>query len=66
MTVESNPFQNLIIQPWAEDVEVQSSSPAGETSNWPEGHVGWVFHESNATVMLSLDAAKTTTSEMAC
>merc|ERR1712072_1480250 len=54
VTVESNPFKNLIVQPWAEDKKVTSSSPStGTIANPPYGHVGWQFNSDKATVSLT-------------
>eukprot|EP00966_Prymnesium_polylepis_P217963 5043969-Prymnesium_polylepis.1 len=49
VTVESNPFKNLIVQPWAEDIRVVASSPQGAVANSPVGHVDWRFRAENAT-----------------
>ena len=39
VTVESNPFKKLIVQPWLEDANVVSSYPSGEVSDPPVGHM---------------------------
>lgn len=57
VTVESNPFKNLIVAPWAEDAKVKSSSPSGGIPNAPFGHEGWHFNTDKATVTLTLGSA---------
>jgi hypothetical protein len=57
VTVEGNPFKNLVVQPWADDVKVSASSPAGGKLDQPEGHVGWLFNAPSATVTLTLDTS---------
>jgi len=54
VTVESCPFRNLIVQPWADDARVVATSPAGAVANSPVGHVDWRFRAENATVVLTL------------
>jgi hypothetical protein len=54
VTVESSPFGNLLVQPWAEGKEVASSTPSGAVPDAPIGHVGWHFTDGQATVSLEL------------
>merc|ERR1712094_39515 len=51
VTVDSNPFKNLIVEPWAEDAKVTSTSPAKSVSYAAPGHVGWHFQASSASVV---------------
>ena len=58
VSVESNPFKTLIVEPWAEDAEVISSSPVATMPQPAAGHVGWHFESrANATVVLTLRSA---------
>ena len=54
VTVEENPFANLIIQPWMEEARLESASPPGGEEDRPAGHLGWNFNSPAATVTLSL------------
>ena len=54
VTVDSNPFANLRLQPWAEDGRVVASSPEG--GNLTDGHVEWLLHGETARAVLTLDA----------
>lgn len=55
VTVESSPFEHLVLEPWAEDSYVLSSSP-GNISNAAAGHIGWRFNSTSAAVTLTLSA----------
>jgi len=56
VTVDSNPFKSLNMQPWDEDASVESSSPSGvlPTTNSTIGHVAWLFNASSGKVTLTL------------
>ena len=54
VTVEENPFANLIIQPWMEEKKLETAAPAGGEKDSPVGHYGWTFNSTTATVSLSL------------
>ena len=56
VTVEENPFANLIIQPWMEEGKLESASPPGGVEERPAGHFGWTFNSSAVTVTLSLSS----------
>ena len=43
VSVSSNPFGTLRIQPWLEQRTLLSASPAGYTANAPTGHASWTF-----------------------
>ena len=55
VTVESNPFKKLIIQPWLEDSEIDFVRSSGEERDSPIGHKSWVFHNENAEVTLRFE-----------
>ena len=55
VTVENNPFSQLVIRPWLEEAQLESLSP----DNWleespPPGHLGWVFQADSAQVAVTL------------
>ena len=56
VTIESNPFEKLIIQPWLEGGEFISATPDNQDPNSPPGHVGWTFNSKNeAIVVLTIE-----------
>ena len=56
VTVENNPFKNLVIQPWTEDAELVTTVLSKEgIPNAPVGHAGWIFTGDRANVTLTLD-----------
>ena len=55
VTVENNPFKNLIVQPWTEDAKLLTASPKSKADpNTPIGHAGWVFSGESANVVINL------------
>jgi len=63
VTVENNPFTNLYVQPWGDDLTVASSMPnSHRMADSPPGHASWHFDSSKPntnsnkqTVVLRLD-----------
>ena len=56
VSVTGNPFSNLVVEPWAEDLTVLTRS-SGSVADAPVGHVGWRFSGAdNATVVLTMVA----------
>ena len=56
VTVQNNPFTNLVIRPWLENKDLESFSPDGEwvEEDPPAGHAGWKFQSDSAEVALTL------------
>jgi len=51
VTVENNPFTNLYVQPWADDLTLSSSTPKDhKMANPPPSHLGWHFNSSDPNV----------------
>ena len=59
VTIESNPFEKLIIQPWLECGKLITATPENQDSNAPYGHAGWTFDgENEAIVVVTIEKKK--------
>lgn len=57
VTVSSNPFKNLIIQPWTEGAKINKSTPIGADENTSTDHMSWLFVDTEtANIELILDS----------
>ena len=52
VTIESNPFEKLIIQPWLEGGKLITATPENQDSNAPYGHAGWTFDGENEAIVV--------------
>ena len=50
VTIESNPFEKLIIQPWLEGGKLITATPENQDSSDPYGHAGWTFDCENEAI----------------
>ena len=50
VTIESNPFEKLIIQPWLEGGKLITATLENQDSNAPCGHAGWTLDVGNEAI----------------
>ena len=52
VTIKSNSFEKLIIQPWLEGGELITATPENQDLHAPYGHAGWTFDSENEAIVV--------------